>query len=115
MRNRGATGLAVTLLQPLAHKSKTDVFFDEPQQLGVRNLIFQAEVVEQGFRAVVLPHHDQQGQVTSGYPTSLSDTLGRETTHQNAPPNKVSSARNAKWPLPDAWRRQYRSAHLQRV
>src|SRR6266704_6317580 len=24
------------------------------------NLIFQAEVVEQRFRAVVLPHHDQQ-------------------------------------------------------
>ena len=27
---------------------------------GLRNLIFQAEVVEQRFRAVVLPHHDQQ-------------------------------------------------------
>jgi hypothetical protein len=25
-----------------------------------RNLIFQAEVVEQRFGAVVLPHHDQQ-------------------------------------------------------
>jgi len=36
------------------------VFFDEPQQVGLGNLIFQAEVVEQGFRAVVLPHHDQQ-------------------------------------------------------
>jgi hypothetical protein len=28
--------------------------------VGLRNLIFQAEVVEQGFRAVVLSHHDQQ-------------------------------------------------------
>jgi hypothetical protein len=36
------------------------VFFDEPQQVGFRNLIFQAELVEQRFRAVVLPHHDQQ-------------------------------------------------------
>jgi len=36
------------------------VLFDEPQQVGFRNLIFQAEVVEQRFRAVVLPHHDQQ-------------------------------------------------------
>ena len=36
------------------------MLFDEPQQVGLRNLIFQAEVVEQRFRAVVLPHHDQQ-------------------------------------------------------
>src|SRR6266404_4741142 len=28
--------------------------------MSLGNLIFQAEVVEQGFRAVVLPHHDQQ-------------------------------------------------------
>src|ERR1700704_6617315 len=28
--------------------------------MSLRNLIFQAEVVEQRFRAVVLPHHDQQ-------------------------------------------------------
>ena len=33
---------------------------DESQQVGFRNLIFQPEVVEQRFRAVVLPHHDQQ-------------------------------------------------------
>jgi hypothetical protein len=43
-----------------AHESKADVLFDEPQQVGFRNLIFQAEVVEQRFRAVLLPHHDQQ-------------------------------------------------------
>ena len=36
------------------------MLFDEPQQVGLRNLIFQAEVVEQRFGAVVLPHHDQQ-------------------------------------------------------
>ena len=58
--NRWTAGLAVTLLQPLAHKGKADVLFDEPQQVGLRNLIFQAEVVEQRFGAVVLPHHDQQ-------------------------------------------------------
>ncbi len=34
--------------------------FNESQQVGFRNLIFQPEIVEQRFRAVVLPHHDQQ-------------------------------------------------------
>ena len=36
------------------------MLFDEPQQMRLRNLIFQAEVVEQRFGTVVLPHHDQQ-------------------------------------------------------
>jgi len=36
------------------------VLFNEPQQMSLRNLIFQAEVIEQSFGAVVLPHHDQQ-------------------------------------------------------
>src|ERR1039458_7624795 len=58
--NRRATGLAVAASQSLAHKLKTDVFFDQSQQVGFRNLIFQAEVIEQRFGAVVLPHHDQQ-------------------------------------------------------
>jgi len=31
------------------------VLFDQPQQMSLRNLIFQAEVVEQSFGAVVLP------------------------------------------------------------
>jgi hypothetical protein len=35
------------------------VSFDEPQQVGLRNLIFQAKVVEQRFRARLLPHHDE--------------------------------------------------------
>src|SRR5207249_2213617 len=43
-----------------SHKLKTDVLLDQPQQMVLGNLIFQAEVVEQRFRAVVLPHHDQQ-------------------------------------------------------
>jgi hypothetical protein len=46
----------VTLLQPFALKGKANVFFDEPQQVGVRNLIFQTEVVEQRLRPIVLPH-----------------------------------------------------------
>jgi hypothetical protein len=58
--HRRTTGLAVTRLQSLAHKGKADVFFNQPQQVGFRNLIFQTEVVEQGFGAVVLSHHDQQ-------------------------------------------------------
>jgi hypothetical protein len=36
------------------------VLFDQPQQMSLRNLIFQMEVIEQRFGAVVLPHHDQQ-------------------------------------------------------
>jgi len=36
------------------------VLIDEPQQVSLGNLIFQAEIIKQGFGAVVLPHHDQQ-------------------------------------------------------
>jgi len=46
-----STSLAAAVLQLFAH-AKTDVLFG--------NLIFQPELVEQRFRAVVLPHHDQQ-------------------------------------------------------
>src|ERR1017187_4866628 len=46
--------------QLLPHKAKADVLFNESQQMSLWNLIFQAEVVEQRFGAVVLPHHDQQ-------------------------------------------------------
>ena len=53
--HRGPTRFAVAVLQLLAHEGKADVLFEEPQQVGFRNLIFQAEVVEQRFRAVVLP------------------------------------------------------------
>ena len=56
----GRPGLAVTLFQLLPHEGKADVLFDEPQQMSLRNLIFQTEVIEQRFGAVVLPHHDQQ-------------------------------------------------------
>ncbi len=33
---------------------------ERDRKAGLWNLIFQAEVVEQRFRTVVLPHHDQQ-------------------------------------------------------
>ena len=56
--NRGTTRIAVTLFQPLAHKGKADVFFNEPQQMSLWNLIFQTEVIEQRFGTGVLPHHD---------------------------------------------------------
>jgi hypothetical protein len=58
--NRRSAGVAVTFFQLLAHEGKTDVLIDEPQQMVLGNLILQAEVVEQRFGAVVLPHHDQQ-------------------------------------------------------
>jgi hypothetical protein len=37
------------------------------------NLIFQAEVVEQRFRAVVLPHHDLQGALRKAKKRELDD------------------------------------------
>jgi len=55
-----AAPIAVTLFQLFPHEGKTDVLIDEPQQVSLWNLIFQAEVIEQRFGAVVLPHHDQQ-------------------------------------------------------
>jgi len=36
------------------------VLVDEPQQMIFRNVIFQAEVVEQRLTAGLVSHHDQQ-------------------------------------------------------
>ena len=47
--NSGSTGLAVAGFQLLPHKLEVDVLVDQPQQMVFRNLIFQAEVVEQRF------------------------------------------------------------------
>src|SRR5207245_3213697 len=58
--NRGPTGFAVAVFQLPSHKLKADVLVDQPQQVGFRDLVFQAEVIKQRFGAVVLPHHDQQ-------------------------------------------------------
>jgi hypothetical protein len=58
--NRGPTGVVVAASQSLAHKLKTDVLVDQPQQMVFGNLILQTEVVKQRFGAIVLPHHDQQ-------------------------------------------------------
>jgi hypothetical protein len=44
-------------VQLLPHKIETDVAVDEAQQMVLRNLIFDAEVVEQRLRAGVLTHH----------------------------------------------------------
>jgi len=58
--NRGTAHLAVAVLQLLAHESKADVLFYQPQQVGFWNLIFQTEIIEQCFRTLVVSHHDQQ-------------------------------------------------------
>ena len=58
--DRRAARLSVTVLQLLAHKAKAEVLFDEPQQMSFWNLIFQTEIVKQGFGTIVLPHHDQR-------------------------------------------------------
>lgn len=49
----------LTVFQLLMHKGKADVLFDPPQQMSLRNLIFQAEVVEHLFGTRALSHHDQ--------------------------------------------------------
>ena len=58
--NRRPARLTVAVFQLLPHELETDVLVDQAEQMVLRNLIFQAEVIEQCFRAVVLPHHDQQ-------------------------------------------------------
>src|SRR5438132_3262740 len=50
---------AVGCTQLLTHKIETDVAIDQAQQVVFRNLIFDAEVVEQRLRTVVLPQHKQ--------------------------------------------------------
>jgi hypothetical protein len=47
--DRRSTCVTVAVLQPLPHKIKTDVLVDQSQQMVFRNLIFQAEVIEQRF------------------------------------------------------------------
>src|SRR6058998_474440 len=52
--------VTVAVFQSLAHKPEADVLLDQPQQMVLRNLIFQTEVVEQRFRTGMVPHHDEQ-------------------------------------------------------
>ena len=66
--------LAVAVFQLLPHELEADVLVDQPQQVGLRNLIFQAEVIEQRFGAVVLPHHDQQAS-DDQYPTEHANAF----------------------------------------
>ena len=54
-----AARIAITLFQLFPYEGKADVLIDEPQQVSLRNLIFQAEVVEQSFRTRMLSHHDE--------------------------------------------------------
>ena len=56
--NRRTARLAVAVLKLFTNEGKTDVLIDEPQQMRLRNLVFQAEVVEQSFGTGVLSHHD---------------------------------------------------------
>ena len=47
--NGGPTGFAVAVSQSFPYKPKTDMLVDKPQQMVLRNLIFQTEVIEQRF------------------------------------------------------------------
>src|ERR1700757_596166 len=53
------TSFAIAFFQPPAHKAEVDVLINQPQQMVLRNLIFQSEVVEQRFREHVLTHHER--------------------------------------------------------
>jgi hypothetical protein len=50
---------AIAPFKSLAHKTEVNVLIDQPQQVILRNLIFQSKVVKQGFRASVLTHHER--------------------------------------------------------
>ena len=58
--NRRPTRLTVAVFQLLPDELKADVLVDQTEKMVFGNLIFQAEVIEQRFGAVVLPHHEQQ-------------------------------------------------------
>jgi hypothetical protein len=47
--DRWPARLTVALFQLLPDELETDMLVDEPQQMIFRNLIFQAEVIEQRF------------------------------------------------------------------
>jgi len=47
--DRQSSGLAVDVLQLLAHKLKTDVLLDQPREMSFGNLIFQTEIIEKRF------------------------------------------------------------------
>jgi hypothetical protein len=52
--------VAVALLQLCSNKFEVDEAIDQAQQMIFRNLIFEAEVVEQRLRAGLVSHHEQQ-------------------------------------------------------
>src|ERR1022692_4971520 len=51
---------AIGILQFRAYKIETDMAIDQTQEVVFREVIFQTEVVKQGFGTGVSPHHDQQ-------------------------------------------------------
>jgi hypothetical protein len=89
--DRGSSGFAVAVLEPLANKSQADVLVDEPQQVVFGDVLFQSEIVEQRFGTGMLSHHDQQssedqnhvvhGSNTSLYRTSAANQSDFFNTH----------------------------------
>ena len=49
--NRRSACLAIGIAQLVTHKLETDVAINEAQKMVLRNLIFDAEIVEQRLRA----------------------------------------------------------------
>jgi hypothetical protein len=60
------------------------VLVNEPQQMIFGNLIFEAEVVKQGFRAGVVSHHEQQA---SKYRNRVQHEKELPCFHQISPAN----------------------------
>ena len=64
--DRWPSRVAVTTLQLGSNKVEADVAIDQAEQMIFRNLIFQAEVIEQRLRAGLVSHHEQQASECSG-------------------------------------------------
>src|SRR3989442_14835949 len=75
--NRRAPGLALKALQPVPHEGEVDVAIDQPEQVDLGNLIFQAERVEQRCLAGLLTHH-------RGRPPRLHHTWKLEERHMKS-------------------------------
>jgi hypothetical protein len=57
--NQRPTGLAIAILQLLAHETEVDVHIDQPQQVALSKLVFKSEAVELRFETGVWTHHEQ--------------------------------------------------------
>src|ERR1700756_1792996 len=60
------TRVAIAVLKLVMNKTEVNVLVNRSQQMVLWNLLFQAEVVEQRFRAGVPTHHERQSSGNDG-------------------------------------------------